>query len=404
MRAHALSNTRKLNHHWQSGNGGEEWWNVGYIGNTRYHFAPFYKLPSFLGETLVSASAWYGHNSTTRGIDLRAFENVFVPWASQSDKNGQIYITPIYTCIPTLGPFTSSNFRLFFMEDNVNRYIDIDTANDEQINLLIPSYDFIIYKLTIPEDVEFSGDINGFQVPALSEFFLDVELPSEFAPSINTKKLPKNYYNGALYNYPSRYNPGWENISKYLYFDGTLRYTYGEEIPTTRTIYLKGDAKPTFYGITKINEISRQQYNNTPITIHSSESGRSETVPIWGPSSNRQSQVVAPAIQIEPFYAYTPWENSQGTTYSWDVLPDAKYGFSTFYSESQKLISVHEAGVPTFYDYHGGYNSGLSPHNIVGLIKYPSAESSEPISGNYIYYGYMTRLRRITTARVKING
>ena len=211
MRGQALSNTRKLNKHWQSGEGGKGgiWWDCGTIGSDLYIFAPLYGLPQSCPDQIEVAGTQYDSNARLWGIALDPAKLVNSGTGHYIDGDGherttvmQYYTIPGVELIPNFGFIQNSldgNFIWTYIKGKQRVLRTIDLDNPQKV--LCPVYDFgflyyhDIYNRTYNQYTTYDMVVNDIKsiYANLPEGLQDIILPIGFTPILNTVGLPPEY-------------------------------------------------------------------------------------------------------------------------------------------------------------------------------------------------------------------
>lgn len=210
MRAHALSNTRKLNRHWQSGKRGTGiWWSVGTLGGEEYTFAPLYRLPVACPDQIEVAGTSYDASMRLRGIFCDTTKLVNTGTGHYYDADGNEHTTNItYYFIqnveltPSFGVIQDSldkQFGLHFVKGK-RKYVKNCDLDDVE-NLLTPVYDFgfvyyhNIYNRTYNPYTSYDMMIEDIKsiYQNLPTGLQDVILPVGFVPILNEIPLTPEY-------------------------------------------------------------------------------------------------------------------------------------------------------------------------------------------------------------------
>lgn len=378
MRGHALSTTRKLNRHWQSGGkiSLPPWWNMGVYDGILYYLAPFYKWPSI--ASIVDRNGM-------RYIDTNMYTSLMTP-AITAGRTGDIYISNEYELIPSVGIKADTTFDLYFYRNDTRERRICDIAGDEQIPLIIPVYDFVLMRIQNDEDVD-CMDIKTMAEEFAAYIPGSPTMPEGFSPNVQTIALPP-IYNGTpeVYDYYSGSSAASARVRRGIEKHFNVNASGSQWLDVTRIRW--GEISDTVTG--------------TYPTV-----GNQRLITTAQGTSNYQRMLTY--VTIDSGYMYSDWgycmptQVEPPTDYEFYTTPDtitgANFGmaayFSASHSQNRDTYDFEINGTPYSEGYWNLYNGCLAPYNFQCAWR--------PRTEQYTY-AYMSRLKRFILKRQVING
>ncbi len=368
MRGHALSTQRKFNRHWQSADNGNSgvWYNYGTVGTEKYFCAPFYKWPSFPGESII------GSGVSIRGIDTSALISLMSATQYSNGRNGYIYISEEKELIPSIGQLYEDSFDLYYYENNALTTLTMDLS--EKQDLIIPVYDFIFFSVANSQDIS-TENIELMKSCIQSYLSESITLPTGFIPQMQAIDLPDTYfYGGDVYAEAQRLDPSQIDTNVHVlgqngYWGDLLKRRWGDFIGVSGGTTLTANKESLAFV-----KNGRYQWDFSEI------------------STPLGSMPVIPISQIEPVYTV-------GGGY-FANLTAANYGLAGFVSamhkKENKTITLQRYNSNTeIINFSKTYNGGIAPYNFYTRCWSPD--------GAYTY-AFVMRLKRLITRKEFING
>lgn len=419
MRGQALSNTRKLNRHWQSGNGGGGiWWSCGNIGSDRYIFAPLYGLPNTCPDQMEVAGNQYDSNARLWGLalDPSKLTNVgtghYVDWdGHQRTTTMRYYTIPNIELVPSFG----------FIEDSLSGYFDLRYVRGKQIynvhvdlsenqKILCPVYDFgflyyyDIYNRTYNQYTTYDtvlADIKSIYTN-LPEGLQDIILPTGFIPTLNSIALPPQYLRVLNDNSPGTgVSQTTSQFFEILHSYDQLGVTNNDGLrffPAAET------TKELFDNYTVLGAATTKR---NLMTASSTGSVYPQT---WynGLCGNGTSSLLMPGGTTYALGAVPACNNLAPTSYISGVPSItnehfyAYSGFASYYSDSNLTIfDDTQSGLTKYLHPKYMYGGSVHPFNITNVATIATGSGLYDPFNMLIYF---TVLKEIKARTVKLNG